>query len=159
MELPPAGPLSDRDFRFAAQQYAQYFARITGMQSEREVWIRHSVIATFAFFGWIAVNRDNVTDTFMLDMVQVQLIYFLPLAFNLGGGLRFFFIQRDINRHTDFLVAMERDILALPPGLAEAAHGRGIRDRHWHAPSICYWVAICLLSGLAGAVLSFHIQF
>ncbi|MBT8457390.1 MAG: hypothetical protein HKO95_16580 [Rhodobacteraceae bacterium] len=149
--------LTDRDFRFATAQYGLYAERVTELQKEREVWIRHSILATFAFFGWIAVYRDSVTATFMLQMVSLQTIYFVPLVFNLGGALRFFFIQRDINRLVRFLAEMERDVLCLPDEICEAPNGRGIRDRHWHWPTICYWMFITTLSAAAGLVLSLGI--
>lgn len=146
--------LNDREYRFAISQYVLYAERVTELQKEREVWIRHSIVATFAFFGWIAVYRDNVTDTFMLEMFQLQAVYLTPVVFNLGGALRFFFIQRDINRLGDFLVDMERDVLQLPDAVLNGPAGRGIRDRHWHAPSICYWLAITGFSAVAAGVLS-----
>lgn len=146
--------LGDRDFRFATEQYTLFFNRVTGLQGEREIWIRHSIIATFAFFGWIAVYRDNVTDTFMLEMVQLQAIYFVPLIFNLGGALRFFVIQRDINRLVHLLIGMEADVLRLSPVIREYTVGRGVRDRHWHAPSICYWIFIIAFSAGAAAMLT-----
>ncbi len=158
MRLQRQNTLSERDFRFAVEQYGLYAGRVTEFQKEREVWIRHSIIATFAFFGWIGIYRDTFTMTFMLDMFQVQSIYFLPLIFNIGGALRFFFIQRDINRLVQYLAEMEREVLCLPDQICEAPVGRGIRDRHWHAPSIGYWVFIITLSALAAAVLSFHIS-
>ena len=145
--------LTDRDFRFATEQYGHYAERITELQREREAWIRHSILATFAFFGWFAVNQDSVSRTFMLEMLHLQAIYFIPLVFNLGGALRFFFIQRDINRHVEFLVDMERGVLCLPDAICDAPRGRGLRDRHWHWPSICYWAVIAALSALAGIVL------
>lgn len=138
--------ITDRDHQFLCQQYGLYFGRTTELQKEREVWIRHSIISTFAFFGWIAVYLDNITSTFMLQMFHLQLIYFLPLIFNLGGAVRFFFIQRDINRHVEYLIVMEQEMIQLPAELANAAHGRGIRDRHWHPPSVLYWLFIISLS-------------
>ncbi len=150
--------LTDRDFRFATAQYGLYADRVTELQKEREVWIRHSILATFAFFGWIAVYRDSVSETFMLRMLSLQTIYFVPLVFNAGGALRFFFIQRDINRLVSFLAEMEREILCLPDAICEAPAGRGIRDRHWHWPSICYWVFIIALSAVAAGMLSFGIS-
>lgn len=147
--------LTERDFRFATAQYGLYADRVTELQKEREVWIRHSIIATFAFFGWLGVYRDTFSQTFMLEALSLQTIYFVPLVFNLGGALRFFFIQRDINRLVSFLAEMERDLLCLPDAICEAPSGRGIRDRHWHWPSICYWMFITILSALVAAVLSF----
>lgn len=147
--------LTERDFRVATEQYGHYADRITELQREREIWIRHSILATFAFFGWFAVNQESVSQTLMLEAYQLQLIYLIPLIFNLGGALRFFFIQRDINRHVEFLVDMERGVLCLPDAICDAPKGRGLRDRHWHWPSICYWAFIAALSALAGAVLAF----
>ena len=149
--------LTARDYRFALEQYRLFSERVTESQKEREVWIRHSIIATFAFFGWIAVYVDQLTSTFMLEIVHLQAIYFVPLVANLGGALRFFFIQRDINRLVTFLAEMERRTLCLPDEICDAPRGRGIRDRHWHAPSIAYWVFICLLSALVALVLSLQI--
>ena len=34
-------PLSDREFRFTTEQYVLYAQRVTELQKEREVWIRH----------------------------------------------------------------------------------------------------------------------
>ena len=147
--------LTERDFRFAVTQYGIYADRVTELQKEREQWVRHSIIATFAFFGWIAVYRDNLSETFMLDMIEVQTLYFVPLVFNLGGALRFFFIQRDINRLVRYLGDMERETLCLPKRICEAPIGRGIRDIHWHVPSICYWAAITGLSALGAMLLAF----
>lgn len=151
--------LTERDFHFAVTQYRLYADRVTELQKEREHWVRHSIIATFAFFGWMSVYRDTFTMTFMLNTVQIQAIYFLPLLFNFGGALRFYFIQRDINRLVTYLAEMERDTLCLPDEICDAPSGRGIRDRHWHAPSIGYWVVIIILSAIAGIVLTFHIPF
>ena len=149
--------LSERDFRFAVAQYGLFSDRVTELQKEREVWIRHSIIATFAFFGWLAVYRDSISTTFMLEMVGLQTIYFLPFVFNAGGALRFYFIQRDINRHVIFLTEMERDTLCLHDSICEGPSGRGIRDRHWHLPSILYWVFICLLSLSVALILTYQI--
>ena len=146
---------TDRDFQFVLQQYRLFADRVTELQKERENWIRHSIIATFAFLGWIGVYRDTFKMTFMLDAVQVQLIYLIPFLFNMGGAIRFFFIQRDINRHVTFLAEMERDHLCLPDEICDAPKGRGLRDRHWHAPTICYWLAIVGLSGVAAVLLIF----
>lgn len=145
---PPKDKLDveERAFRFALVQYGQFADHVTNLQSEREVWIRHSILATFAFFGWIAIYSDRVTETFMLGMSQVQAVYFLPFLFNAGGALRFFFIQRDINRHVEFMAQMERETLCLPDEICDAPKGRGLRDRHWHWPSILYWVFITGLS-------------
>ncbi|MEO1790101.1 MAG: hypothetical protein AAFR34_10380 [Pseudomonadota bacterium] len=149
--------LTERDFRFGIAQYTMYAERVTELQTEREVWIRHSILATFAFFGWLAVYRDSVSMTFMLDTVHLNVIYCLPVVFNLGGALRFFFIQRDINRIVQMLAEMERDVLCLPDIICDAPRGRGIRDRHWHWPSIAYWVFITALSGLVAVVLTFSL--
>ncbi len=146
--------LTERDFRFATAQYGLYAERVTELQKEREVWIRHSIIATFAFLGWLGVYRDAFSQTFMLEAVSLQTLYFVPLVFNLGGALRFFFIQRDINRLVTFLAEMERDILCLPTQICDAPSGRGLRDRHWHWPSICYWIFISVLSAAVAVVLS-----
>jgi len=147
--------LEERAFTFACQQYRLLAERAVLLQGEREIWIRHSILATFAFFGWIAVYRDSLAETFMLRMVEVEAIYFVPFVFNCGGALRFFFIQRDINRLFDFLAEMERGMLALPEHLCESMSGRGLRDRHWHWPSILYWVAIVGLSAGVAMILAF----
>lgn len=147
--------LSDRDFRFVSQQYTLLAERVTELQKEREQWVRTSIVATFAFFGWLAVYRDAVVQTFMFGVPELQVIYFLPVVLNAGGALRFFFIQRDINRLANFLVEMERSILCLPDAVCRAPDGRGIRDRHWHVPSIAYWLFITALSGGVAVVLGF----
>lgn len=147
--------LSARDYHFLLQQYQLYADRVTELQKERENWIRHSIIATFAFLGWMGVYRDTFKMTFMLDAIQVQLIYLVPFVFNAGGAIRFFFIQRDINRHVEFLAEMERDQLCLPDEICDAPMGRGLRDRHWHAPTICYWVAIMGFSAASAVLLIF----
>lgn len=140
--------LSDREHTFALQQYAQIGHRVTELQKEREVWIRHSIIATFAFIGWILANRESVSDTLMLDVSTVAWIAVIPFVFNLGGALRFFFIQRDINALVDYMVLIEREVLCLSGWLCDLPSGRGIRDRHWHAPSICYWVFTCIVTAM-----------
>lgn len=149
--------LSERDYRFALTQYRLIAERVGELQAEREAWIRNSIIGTFAFFGWIGVYRDTVTMTFMLGSVHIQALFFIPLLFNAGGGLRFYFIQRDINRHVGYLADMERDILCLPERICNAPSGRGIRDRHWHMPSIAYWLVIIALSAASAAVLGYGI--
>ena len=150
--------LSDREFKFASDQYALFANRVTELQKEREQWIRHSILATFAFFGWVSVNSLEVAQAFMLGESDMQLIYILPLVFNLGGAVRFFFIQRDINRIVNFLVDLEKTTLRLPQWMCDKPNGRGIRDRHWHAPSIWYWVMICICSGVAGIILGIGIE-
>jgi hypothetical protein len=146
---PVPARLGDREFRFAMQQYGLLADRVTELQKEREQWVRTSIVATFAFFGWLTVYRDSVVETFMFGTMELQAIYFLPVVLNAGGALRFYFIQRDINRLANFLVEMERSILCLPDALCRAADGKGIRDRHWHVQSIAYWACI---TGLSGAV-------
>lgn len=143
---PDRALLTDRDFHFAVAQYTLLSNRVTELQKEREVWIRHSIIATFGFFGWLAVYRDSISATFMLEAVELQTVYFIAFVFNAGGALRFFFIQRDINRLVTYLANMERGPLALADVICDGPTGRGIRDRHWHAPSICYWAAVSVLS-------------
>ena len=156
----PRGPDTDpdgRDFRFALVQYDQFSERVTELQREREIWIRHSILATFAFFGWLGTYMDDLDMNFMLSRVHFQVIYLIPFVFNAGGALRFFFIQRDINRHTQFLVEMERETLCLSDHVCDAPSGRGLRDRHWHWPSVCYWASVCGLSALVAAALALEI--
>ncbi|MFQ6553826.1 hypothetical protein AAD018_015920 [Aestuariibius insulae] len=136
-----------RTFRFVLEQYRLFSSRVTTLQAEREQWIRHSILATFAYFGWITVYSSQVAMTFMLGTTELDAIYMLPVVFNLGGALRFFFIQRDINRTVLFLMQMEREMLGLPEEICKAADGQGLRDRHWHVPSIAYWITIIGLSG------------
>ena len=145
-------PLSEREFHFATDQYCLLANRVTELQKEREQWVRHSILATFAFFGWVSVNSLEVAQAFMLGADELQLIYVLPLLFNLGGAIRFFFIQREINRIVNFLMELERTTLRLPEWMCNQPNGRGIRDRHWHAPSIWYWALICVSSGVAAIV-------
>lgn len=147
-------PLNEAEYRFAVEQYVVFGNRITEQQKEREVWIRHSIVATFAFFGWITVYRDAISSTFMLESLHVRAIFLVPVLFNLGGALRFYFIQRDINRLSHYLIDMERNILQLPDHLCNAPSGRGIRDRHWHPPSVWYWLFIVLSSAFAATLLS-----
>lgn len=147
-------PLTEAEFRFTTEQYVVFANRITEQQKEREVWIRHSIIATFAFFGWITVYRDNISSTFMLEMLHIRAIFLVPVVFNLGGALRFFFIQRDINRLSHYLTNMERNILRLPTHLCDAPNGRGIRDNHWHPPSVLFWLFIIAASALTSVVLA-----
>lgn len=146
--------LDAEQFRFATEQYTVFSHRVTELQKEREVWIRHSIVATFAFFGWITVYRDDISSSFMLDMLHVQAIFIIPIIFNLGGALRFFFIQRDINRLVHYLTDMERDVLKLPAKLCDAPSGRGIRDRHWHPPSVAYWLFIITASIVTSIMLA-----
>lgn len=146
--------LSSEQFRFATEQYTVFSQRVTELQKEREVWVRHSIVATFAVFGWIAVYRDDISSSFMLDMLHVRAIFLIPIVFNLGGALRFFFIQRDINRLVHYLTDMERDVLKLPDRLCDAPSGRGIRDRHWHPPSVAYWLFIVATSIIASVILA-----
>lgn len=151
---PPSDTLNSEQFRFATEQYTVFSQRVTELQKEREVWVRHSIVATFAVFGWIAVYRDDISSSFMLDMLHVRAIFLIPIIFNLGGALRFFFIQRDINRLVHYLTDMERDVLKLPTRLCDAPAGRGIRDRHWHPPSVAYWLFIVATSIVASVVLA-----
>lgn len=146
--------LSGEEFRFATEQYVVFSHRVTELQKEREEWVRHSIIATFAFLGWIALNREGLSSSLMLEMVQVQAVVLVPIIFNLGGALRFYFIQRDINRLAHYLIHMECEILKLPDQLTEALTGRGIRDKNWHPPSVMYWVCIIIASAAAGWALS-----
>lgn len=154
IDRPPQEEHSERTYRFLLARYGLYSERVTELQKEREVWIRHSIVATFAFFGWIGVYRDTFTETFMLQMFQVQMIYFIPLVFNAGGALRFFFIQRDITRLVTYIAEMERRDLRLPDMICDGPTGRGIRDHHWHWPSIGYWAFISGLSGVVAILLS-----
>jgi hypothetical protein len=146
--------LSERDWQFALAQYGLFAGRVTELQREREAWVRHSILATFAFFGWLAVYRDDLGMTFMLDRLELQAVLFVPLVFNAGGAVRFFFLQRDINRTVTFLAEMERGTLGLAPAICDAPAGRGLRDRHGHWPSICYWGFIVALSGAVAAWLT-----
>ena len=145
--------LTERDYRFAIAQYGLFSDRVTELQKEREVWIRLSIIGTFGFLGWLGVYLESVTSTFMLEMLHLQTIYLLPLVANLGAALRFFFIQRDINRLVTYLAEMERDVLCLPDLICDGPSGRGIRDRHWHWPSIAYWLFIVALSAAVATAL------
>ena len=143
--------LSDREYRFATEQYMALTSRVGLLQSEREVWIRHSILATFAFFGWVAIYRDQAVALLMLESIHLHFIYLLPILLNLGGALRFVFLQRDVRRLSARLLSLER-VLALPDDVRLGPDGRPLPTIDWHAPSICYWLFANAAS--AGAVLT-----
>ena len=107
--------LSERDYRFAIAQYGLFSDRVTELQKEREVWIRLSIIGTFGFLGWLGVyleSRDFDHSCWRCCICRRST--FCRWLANLGAALRFFFIQRDINRLVTYLAEMERDVLCLP---------------------------------------------
>lgn len=156
--LPGAGTApDDRAWVFLNQQYRLLAERTTMLQQEREQWIRLSVLATFGFFGWIAQYAEETAMSLMLGTTELRLIYTFPFVFNAGGALRFFFIQRDINRLARRQMVMETGPLGIPPELCRAVDGAGLRDRHWHAPSIAYWLAILAICATLGVFFVFDI--
>ena len=157
--IPGAGTApDDRAWVFLNQQYRLLAERVTMLQQEREQWIRLSVLATFGFFGWIAQYAEEAAMSLMLGTTELRLIYIFPFIFNAGGALRFYFIQRDINRISRRQMTMETGPLGIPArALPRRRRGPACATGTGHAPSIAYWGVILLLCAGVGLVLVFDI--